>query len=70
MRYVIEYSKALPSENLVKALNSMIYFENIHEDFMSENLPNLKKTRYLDTGSREGPKQVESKQAHTKTQYN
>ena len=33
---------------------------------MAENLPNLKET---DTGSPEGSKQVEPKQAHTKTYY-
>ena len=36
---------------------------------MSENFPNLKET-YQDTGSTEGPKQVEPKQAHIKTYYN
>ena len=36
---------------------------------MSENFPNLKET-YQDTGSREGSKQVEPKQAYTKTYYN
>ena len=34
---------------------------------MAGNVPNLKET---DTGSTEGPKQVEAKQAHTKTYYN
>ena len=29
-----------------------------------------KENRYQDTGSTEGPKQVESKQVHTKTYYN
>ena len=39
------------------------------EEITAENLPNLKKT-YQDTGSTEGPKQVEPKQAHTKKYYN
>ena len=40
-------------------------FENIFVEIMAENIPNLK-----DTGSTEGPKQLEPKQAHTKTCYN
>ena len=36
---------------------------------MSENFPNLKET-YQYTGSTEGPKKVEPKQAHTKIYYN
>ena len=39
--------------------------ENIFEEIMSENFPNLKET-YQDTASTEGPKQVEPKQAHTR----
>ena len=35
--------------------------ENIFEEIMSENFPNLKET-YQDTASTEGPKQVEPKQ--------
>ena len=38
---------------------------------MAKNFPNLKETyRYQHTGSREGPKQVESKWVHTKTYNN
>ena len=37
---------------------------------MSENFPNLKKKDNQDIGSTEGSKQVELKQAHTKTYYN
>ena len=33
-------------------------------------LSKSKGNRYQDTGSTEGPKQVEPKQAHTKTYYN
>ena len=36
---------------------------------MTENFPNLKETD-IDTGSTEGLKQVEPKQAHNKTYYN
>ena len=41
--------------------------ENIFEEFNSENFPKLKET---DTGSTEGPKQVEPKLVHTQTYYN
>ena len=41
--------------------------ENIFEEIVAENFPNLKET---DTGSTEGPKEAEPKQAHTKTYYN
>ena len=37
---------------------------------MAENFPNLKDIDNQDTGSTEGHKQVEPKQAHTKTYYN
>ena len=37
---------------------------------MSENVPNLKKNKYQDTGNTEGPKQVEPKLYHAKTYYN
>ena len=40
--------------------------ENIFEEIVSEDFSNLEET-YQDTGSTEGPKQVEPKQAHTKT---
>ena len=46
--------------------------ENIFEEIIAETFTNLKEThiKIQDTGSTEGPKQVEPKQAHTKTQYN
>ena len=44
--------------------------ENIFEEIMAENFPNLKKETYPDIGSTEGPKQVEPKQTYTKTYYN
>ena len=43
--------------------------ENAFEEIVSENFPDLKET-YQGTVSTEGPKQVEPKQAHTKTYYN
>ena len=42
--------------------------ENIFEETMSENFPNLKK-KDIKIGSTEGPKQVEPKQAYNKTYY-
>ena len=44
--------------------------ENIFEEIMAENFPNLKDTDIKNTGSTEGPKQVEPKQAHTKSYCN
>jgi len=44
--------------------------ENIFEEIMAENFPKCKGNRYPDRGATEGPKQVEHKQAHTKTYYN
>ena len=44
--------------------------ENIFEEIMAENFPNLKETRYQDTGNTEGPKWVEPQKAHTKTYNN
>ena len=44
--------------------------ENVFQEIMAENFPNLKKETYPDTGSTEGPKQVEPKQTYTKTYYN
>ena len=43
--------------------------ENIFEEIIAETFTNLKEThiKIQDTGSTEGPKQVEPKQAHTKT---
>ena len=43
--------------------------ENIFEETMPENFPNLKET-YQDTGSTEDPKQGEPKQTHTKIDCN
>ena len=42
----------------------------VFEEIVTENFPNLKKETYPGTGRREGPKQDESKQTHTKTYYN
>ena len=45
--------------------------QNVFEEIMAENLPNLKKETYPDTRStEEGPKQDEPKQTYTKTYYN
>ena len=44
--------------------------ENIFEEIISENLPKCEGNCYQDTGSTEGPKQVEPKYTHTKTHYN
>ena len=35
--------------------------ENVSEEITAENFPNLKKNRYSDKGSIEGPKQYEPK---------
>ena len=44
--------------------------ESIFNEIMSETFPTLNKVIwYQDTGSPEGPKQVEPKLAHTKTYY-
>ena len=44
--------------------------ENIFEEIMTENFPNLKKgNRYQDTGSTEGPLQAKPKESHSKTLY-
>ena len=43
--------------------------ENVFEEIIAENFPNLKK-EHPDTGSTEGPTQVEPKQTYTKTYYN
>ena len=43
--------------------------ENIFEEIMSENFPNLMETD-IKIQEAEGPKQGETKQAHPKTYYN
>ena len=43
--------------------------ENIFEEIMAENFPNLKKETCPNTGSTEGPKQNIPKQTYTKTHY-
>ena len=43
--------------------------ENIFEEIIAENFPN-QKNRYQDSRITGGPKQIELKQAHTKTYYN
>ena len=43
--------------------------ENIFEEIRAQSFPNLKGTD-TDTGSKEGPKQVEPKVTNTKTYYN
>ena len=43
--------------------------ENIFEEIMAKTFPDLKENRYQNTGSKEGPKQGEPKQTHTKTYY-
>ena len=45
------------------------WIENVFEEIVSE-LSKSKGNCYQDTGNREGPKQCEPKQAHTKTYYN
>ena len=44
--------------------------ENVFEEIMVENFPNLKKDIYPVIESTEGPKQHEPKQTHTKTYHN
>ena len=43
--------------------------ENVFEEIMAENFPNLKKETYPVTGSTEGPEQDEPKQIHTKAYH-
>lgn len=44
--------------------------ENLFQEIMAENFQNLKKSRYPNTESTEGPKQDKHKQTYTKTYYN
>ena len=44
--------------------------ENLFEKIMKENFPNLVKEKYISPGSTESPKQVGSKEDHTKTHHN
>ena len=44
--------------------------ENVFNEIMAENFPNLKKETDMYTGSTEGPKQDEPEQTHTKTYHN
>ena len=44
--------------------------ENVFDEVMAENFPNLKKVTYPGTGNTQGPKQDEPKQTHTKTYHN
>ena len=44
--------------------------EKLFENVMMENFPNLMKENHTNPGSREGPKQEESKEAHCKTHHN
>ena len=43
--------------------------QNVFEEVIAENFPNLKKETYPSTGLTEGPKQNESKHSHTNTYY-
>ena len=44
--------------------------ENQFEKVMMENFPNLMREKHTSPGSTEGPKQRESKEAHSKTNHN
>ena len=45
--------------------------ENLFEEMLTENFPNLvKEKRHTSPGSSENPKQVGPKEAHTKTHHN
>ena len=58
----------LPYAVGVALKRQIIKYICIFEEIMGGNFPNPKET-YQDTGSTEGPKQVEPKQDHTKTYY-
>ena len=44
--------------------------ENVFEEIMAENFPNLNKETHPDRGSIEGPEQDKPKHTYTKTYYN
>ena len=44
--------------------------ENLFEEIMTENFPNLEKATYIQVQSTENLKEDEPKEIHTKTHYN